>query len=339
MEANLDKEYYQKYLKYKEKYIQLKQLKNHYNDLEGGMWPFSSKVKNPDTGTDDDNYMYNDRNTDGEYLVFYIDDEGEREMRNEQLDKYKIFSQFNYGVQNKQGIEFISKELFNNNYNEKAYIINKKGNNIICQIITNNTEVDFYKKIQTIKNNFYIEQKLDPIIENLSNKCYTTYINNVTTNLNKSIKTINNEEIKQNLEKLKSDFVIKSNSENEKQIILKNYIDLKFEINKTINNDQYLKYKTIQFVKGNYNFNQINNNSQIFFDELINKIKDNNKQKDEIIKLNMIIKIDKSKTHYKFAEYINKNNISYTTMYAKIGAALTNRTYATVKNSDISPQK
>jgi hypothetical protein len=354
MEPNLDEEYYQKYLKYKEKYIQLKQLKNNYNDLEGGMWPFSlfsSKVKKSGTGTGtgtgsrtgSEIGTVNDNNTDGEYLVFFIDDEGDGKMTNENLDKYKNFIQYYYNDEKKQGIEFISIEQFINSplYNEKAYIINKIGNKITCQIITNNKELGFYNKLQTIKNNLHLDKNVtDPIIDNLSNKCYTAYTNNVITNLNKSIQNIDNNEIKKSLEKIKSDFTKKSNSADEKQMFIKSYLDVKSEINKILNNDKYLIYKSFEYVKSNYKFNQdINNNSQKFFDELISKIKDNNKQRDGVIKLNMIIKIDKSKTHYKFAEYINKNTISYTTMYGKIDAALTKSRYVAVKNTNTYPPK
>jgi hypothetical protein len=42
MELNLDEEYYNKYIKYKKRYLMLKQLKNN-NDLEGGwFWPFTA---------------------------------------------------------------------------------------------------------------------------------------------------------------------------------------------------------------------------------------------------------------------------------------------------------
>ena len=39
MELNLDEEYYNKYIKYKQRYLMLKQLKNN-NELEGGAWPW-----------------------------------------------------------------------------------------------------------------------------------------------------------------------------------------------------------------------------------------------------------------------------------------------------------
>jgi hypothetical protein len=73
--------------------------------------------------------------------------------------------------------------------------------------------------------------------------------------------------------------------------------------------------------------------SEKFFNEFIDKIKDNNKQKDTDIKLNMIIKIRKTDKDYTFGEYVNKNSITITPMYGKIVAALTKRRYERIKDN------
>jgi hypothetical protein len=338
MESNLDEVYYQKYQQYKHKYTELKQLKN--NNLQGGFFGWFNNKNEAETrmayNTTSSNSSVNTRSndndvdTDGEYLVFYIEDEGE--LSDENLEKYKKFVQDNYDVENKTGIPFSSINEFNILFNEKAYIVTKTGNKISYSMITNNVEPDFYNKLEQVKSSFYIDKnESDPIIQNLSNNCFTSYITNVIKQLDDSIQLTNNEEVKKNLERLKLDFSTKSTTDMEKQNFYKGYTDFKTTLIKTLDTDKYLKYNKFEYEKGDYRFMKAY--SEKFFNEFIDKIKDNNKQKDTDIKLNMIIKIRKTDKDYTFGEYVNKNSITITPMYGKIVAALTKRRYDRIKDN------
>jgi hypothetical protein len=199
-------------------------------------------------------------------------------------------------------------------------------------MITNNVEPDFYNKLEQVKSSFYIDKnESDPIIQNLSNNCFTSYITNVIKQLDDSIQLTNNEEVKKNLERLKLDFSTKSTTDMEKQNFYKGYTDFKTTLIKTLDTDKYLKYNKFEYEKGDYRFMKAY--SEKFFNEFIDKIKDNNKQKDTDIKLNMIIKIRKTDKDYTFGEYVNKNSITITPMYGKIVAALTKRRYDRIKDN------
>jgi hypothetical protein len=113
MESNLDEVYYQKYQQYKHKYTELKQLKN--NNLQGGFFGWFNNKNEAETrmayNTTSSNSSVNTRSndndvdTDGEYLVFYIEDEGE--LSDENLEKYKNLFKIIMMLKIKQAFHFL----------------------------------------------------------------------------------------------------------------------------------------------------------------------------------------------------------------------------------------
>lgn len=93
MELNLDDEYYQKYMKYKQRYHMLKQLKNN-NELEGGIWPFdgwdNSKKKEEEAAAQAAAAAAQEAEDKVEtYLVFHYTDETDPTKKNKIINQFR----------------------------------------------------------------------------------------------------------------------------------------------------------------------------------------------------------------------------------------------------------
>lgn len=319
MEANLDEVYYEKYQQYKQKYIELKQLKN--NNLDGGFWfRYFNSQKSTDNNVNSSNNV--NPNENGRYLVFSIDNTIDLDdIANEvKFNEYKEYVQTNYSNDaNKVDVTFNSKAYFNLKYDNKAYIIDKNLNEITCNMITKDVEPNFYSKLESIKEIFSINKpENDPTINNITDNCFKNYDELISSNFNKIQTDMTFSPIKNKLQLAQTEF--KTTLETERKNFIKNYEDFKEKIASTIDFSKYLKYKTITY-QTNYNF--IKDNSEKFLTELINKIK--SETNEEIPDLNMIIKINDNDQDYKYAEFIGGDSISNTILYTKIVSAQANK--------------
>jgi hypothetical protein len=294
MESKLDDKYYQKYIQYKNKYLMLKQFKNN-NDLEGGMFgnlfgskeikeakPISQKLQKIITETD------------GDYLVFNIEDINQ--------DSYK------YVVDQNLETNKINKIAFNQKNYDKAYIITKKGNDIICKIITDEKNKNIQASLATIKKNLYLDDinqkhpKLNNCIEN-----YNQYSDDIIRIFSKQ--QITNPVINAEFTKMYNNFIDTSNK-------MKTTLSLdNTQLNNSFNNilllPEYTKYETFNF---DFKFPFTITYSTKFLKDLTDNIQT---KTGATVKLNMIIKITENADEYIF-EKMGDSSISNTPMYDKI---------------------
>jgi hypothetical protein len=323
MEANLDEEYYEKYLQYKQKYLMLKQLKNNNNDLEGGGSWFSSLFGSkeeeapapaPDAAPVPDANPAPDASngtTDGTYLVFFID-----EMKYNNYEQVKVFIQDYWNeIPVKDGHNFYKKKAFQNDYHENAYIVKKQGNIYTYKIISNIfNESNFDDEFTQITN----------LKESLENIKTTT---NCTCEIPKT-NLIENENFQINLIKDKYNVISKlyeilSDDYNKAIGFLNTTFgntieDIKKKIESFENEDQIIKYKTNTmdtFSSEVFNIDTI----PTFFNSFKNKTTK---------EMNMIIKIqdNDNEDEYRFNGTILDKSVSRTKMYEDIGIKVsTNR--------------
>lgn len=337
METNLDDVYYQKYLQYKQKYLELKQIKNN---LDGGGGLFGKKkgkaVMRIDNGENnrEDNEENEDPDvrtsslTDGYYLVFNLDGN---------IDLTKNYVQTNYNKETKTGISFIKKDTFINEreQNEKSYIIKKEGKNITCNIISSAISEDFNLKLQEMRDTLNINKEgkdddsIGQLLEtNCSSNYHNTMVENLKNNINKieakDITQVKNKEIHDALSKFLDDF--KRTFANNSRQFFNVYELQKKELIQNLNLDQYNKYKETNFELADEN--QFNKNYSNAFLEILKTEINKTSAGSDVPEFNMILKIQNNylnDSHYKFGEYINKNNISITPKYVEIVKELAER--------------
>lgn len=340
METDLDEVYYQKYLQYKQKYLELKQFKNN-NNLDGGyaLNPFSwfsstpefknlqaddTNIPNETNMSNDDGEFenntppapYNDELTNGTYLVFNI-------TQDTDLDLSKLFVQTNYNRPEKVGITFYKVDEFRANpeFNEKSYIITKNGTKIKYTMISNTHEIDYYEnKIQKVKDFLFLDkngEEDDEIVKDLINTCYVQYKDRVNKSIDDSMEVFDKTDpIKTELVNIKSNFKQSNENADQRMSFYQNYTTYKDKVIKALKMDEYLKYKPFEF-EIDIQFSR--DYSTPFFKKLITEIQ--NKSKTQNVELNMIIKIDESYSQtdrFKFAESIKNETISNTSMYIKL---------------------
>jgi hypothetical protein len=307
MEVNLDDKYYQKYIEYKQKYLMLKQLKNN-NDLEGG-GVFDSifgKKKDPIETTQS-------INTDGEYLVFYLD-EAEQDLK-----KY-------YRYINDKSLD---KNLFNSTFFEKAYIVTKKNNSFICKLITNEKNKDITKILDKLNNQLLLGTTIseNKILNawKTDNKKNIDYVNKILTI------TVNNGEINKKLNETKIEFTQIMDTINE--AIDKKYENLNTSVQNIYKMPEFLRYKDIIITDYNLPFNSLNHI------DFLSKIPNSNT--DSKNAFNMILKITQDKDKYYLAythNTMNRDSMQWTSMYSKISAHKGTSEVVPSKNSSEEPK-
>jgi hypothetical protein len=337
MEANLDDKYYQKYMQYKHKYLMLKQLNNNYNDLDGGNnynynynnnleggnnyndleggwglfnW-FSGKNNEevpaapaPDALVPAPAPAVLNENTDGTYLVFYIDD-----AKFNYHEMVKVFIQeYHNQIPVKDGHNFYKKTDFNNEYNENAYIVTKQGNTYTYKIITNilnGSDFDLeYKQIWDLQ---------EPLDSNKKNcECNIAGVN-----------LLENAKFDINLLKNKYDEINKLF-----KICTEDYNNAIGLLNTSFSsNIDLVKQKIIEIEKDKeikkYKTNTLTTFSSDVFNVDSIPLFLENFEKETEKKMNMIIKIkDDSDPDYKFDGTVIDKSVSNTNMYSNIAAAI-----------------
>ncbi len=289
---------------------------NKINNLSGGFLnflnflnPFSWGWFSPST---EETKVEINTNDDGNYLLFYLPAPQEGEKMNVQYYEY-IQDEINYGKKN--GDIIVSKKFFKETFNEKAYLLNKKGDKITLTIIVNdnNNNSDIINIIDEFKKSMNIEKTDDPFIIKSTDEINCQPIKNNISQINTNI-----ENFKKRLDNIKYNSILKKLNEisnsNDKFIdkIMNDY-NIFYNNNKTkiigeiLEDENITKYqiKLLNFVSV---FNSI---TYALLNEKIKSI-----LKD--FEFNMILKIKETETNYIFDEKINISTISYTTMYGQI---------------------
>jgi hypothetical protein len=284
---------------------------NKINNLSGGwIWPFSIFFG---SSTVPDKVETGNTNDDGNYLLFYLPAPQEGEIMKDQYYEY-IQDEIHAGKKN--GDVIVSKKFFKDTFNEKAYLLNKKGDNITLTIIVNdnNNNSDIINIIDEFKKSMNIEKDIeDPF--------------NI-----KEIKEINCEPIKNNISQ------INMNIENfKKRLDTNKYNSILIKLNEIYNSNDKFINKIMDEYNDFYKDNKTKIIGDILEDESITKYQIKllnfqtvfnsvtyallNEKIKSIIKgfeFNMILKIKETDTDYIFDEIITDNTISYTTMYGQI---------------------
>ena len=331
MEANLDEDYYQKYLEYKHQYLMLKQLKNNNdNDLEGGFslnplnW-FKKKAVTEEavapsasaSGTQEPEEPIVPHSTDGAYLVFYIN------PLNLNINKTKVFVQEHYNQEKykiKDTIPFIEKKAFINDpeYDGNAYIVVKTGNKFKYSLLSSNKDENFDENLKLLEN---MKLDLDNIIQTFNDECKMTSKFTIDENLQ-----INGRILKPIYDNIKTEY---NSLKRQYELLEANYIAelskliemLKKKINEQIAQREVKLYRTNTF---SFTTNILDVTNNIAFLETFRR------ETERPVSMNMIIKIqdsynDVNELSYIFGEYIYETTVSNTTVYTEIVREASNK--------------
>lgn len=295
MELNLDDEYYQKYIKYKQRYMMLKQLKNN-NDLEGG---FMQEWK---------------KNQDQEWLKDYFFYKYPEVENLEPEQEKETFLVFNNEFTTYEDLKMFSKLILKSVDNS---VIKKSDNKDDPN--EQNVQEDEDKKFLMTLEDFYTKFKYGYIVEkNGSEYTYKLY------DPEKKLTEYEYKTIDDYLTDLKKNYIfehftdIKPNKENANDLAIYNLISenikkyndenitffetsienkIKSEIKDSIYMKTLLEYSSQKM--SSFNEQILNSTNNTLF---LSKLSDEVKKKEK--PLNMLIKID-------INQFNTKENISY----------------------------
>jgi hypothetical protein len=348
MESNLDDEYYQKYIQYKHKYNMLKQLKNNYNDLEGGSsgifgWgastpteaPASAPAEAPAEGESQVSPVApvapeidseNDPATDGTYLLFNVN-----QFMLTKPDSYDYVKKFvqNYhnDEANKDGLDFIDKTIFKGLFTDNAYILVKTGRSYTYTIISDDRDLTFLDEYT----------KINTLADTLPNEPCDCKKNNLSISIDETM-IINNAHLKKKYDEIKMAFTNKKRNYVEAEAasdrILETVLNIKTDIGTILNdpiinlyNDNKFSFTTASLTVANNRVFLSHFNNEIYEKIMAIRQVDMSIANKLTYDMNMIIKIKpsyESDTHYKFDEYIRSTSVSNTDMYTQIDKIVAN---------------